>query len=76
MMHDQHLKPALPDTEVISKAMSRAMRKRMGLTERLSPEELKDRRRGAANDHAKRKAKRKRQRTSTRRNRASAKRKR
>lgn len=76
MMHDQYSTPHMPDPQVISEAMSRALRKRMGLTERLSPEELKERRRGAANDHAKRKAKRKRQRTSTRRNRASAKRKR
>lgn len=60
---------ALPDPEVISKAMSTALRQRMGLTQRLTPEELKDIRREAARDHAKRKAKRKRQRASTRRNR-------
>lgn len=85
MMHDQHLKPVLPppaseaqlrriatvmpDPGVISKAMSSALRKRMGLSERLSFEELRDRRRGAADVHAKRKAKRKRQRASARRNR-------
>lgn len=67
--------PHMPDPQVISQAMSTALRKRMGLVERLPPEELKDRRRAAANDHAKRKAKRKRQRSSARRNRASAKRK-
>lgn len=60
---------AMPDPEVISQAMSKALRKRMGLVERLTPEELKDARRGAANDHARRKAKRKRQRASARRNR-------
>lgn len=59
----------MPDPHVISEAMSQALRKRMGLAERLSPEELKDRRREAANAHAKRKAKRKRQRASARRNR-------
>lgn len=59
----------LPDLEQMSSAISVAMRKRMGLVQRLSPEELKDARRGAANDHAKRKAKRKRQRASARRNR-------
>lgn len=67
--------PHMPDPQVISEAMSTALRKRMGLVQRLSPEELKDARRAAANDHAKRKAKRKRQRSSARRNRASAKRK-
>lgn len=67
--------PHMPDPQVISQAMSTALRKRMGLVQRLPPEELKDRRRAAANDHAKRKAKRKRQRSSARRNRASAKRK-
>lgn len=69
MMHDQHLKPPLHDPEVISGAMSRALRKRMGLAPKLTPEELKDRRRAAANAHAKRKAKRKRARASARRNR-------
>lgn len=59
----------LPDAEEMSKAMSAAMRKRMGLPARLTPEELKDARRGAANAHAKRKAKRKRARASARRNR-------
>lgn len=59
----------LPDPEAISKAMSTALRSKMGLTARLSPEELKDARRGAANVHAARKAKRKRQRASARRNR-------
>ncbi len=73
MNEHQHLTfsavPKLPDPQVISKAMSTALRKRMGLAARLTPEELKDARRGAANAHAKRKAKRKRARASARRNR-------